>query len=61
MIQDPIVEEIHAIRAAIAKEFGYDLRKYVEYLQQEQKKHGARLVKLQPRRSRAARRQKKAG
>ncbi len=50
MARDPIVEEVRAIRAAIAKEHGYNLRKIVQTLQREQKAHGRRLVSLAPKR-----------
>ena len=50
MARDLIVEEVCAIRAAIAKEHGYNLRRIVQTLQREQKAHGRRLVPLAPKR-----------
>lgn len=32
------IKEIHAIRAAIAKKYGYDLKKYFEHLKEMEKK-----------------------
>lgn len=50
MVNDPIVEEIRAIREAIFAEHDYDLRKLGRALQERQKQHGDRLVTLPPRR-----------
>lgn len=44
MWQDPIVEEIHAVRAQIAQECGFDLQRIVARLQEKQLAHGDRLV-----------------
>ena len=48
---DPIVDEIHQIREEIAKEADYDLHKLVARLQESQKRHGDRVVKLPPQQS----------
>ena len=37
MWRDPIVEELHNIRAEHAAKFNYDLRALVKYYQQEQR------------------------
>ena len=50
MARDPIVEEVRAIRDAIAKEHGYDLKTYMRAMQQEAAKSGRKLVTLPPRR-----------
>jgi hypothetical protein len=36
MLKDPIVDEVHAIREAHAKRFGYDMRKIVDDLIKKQ-------------------------
>jgi hypothetical protein len=48
MEQDPIVEEIHAIRAQIAEECGFDLQKIVARLQEKQLAHKDRLIQKVP-------------
>jgi len=45
MWKDPIVEEIHAIRAQIADECNDDLQKIVARLRQKEQKHADRLVR----------------
>ncbi len=40
MYPDPIVEEIHEIRAKIAEQFGYDLKAIVRDMQARQEKSG---------------------
>jgi hypothetical protein len=50
MARDLIVDEVRSIRAAIAKEHGYSLRKIVQTLQRDQTIHGRRLVSLAPKR-----------
>jgi hypothetical protein len=54
MVDDPIVEEIRAIREAIFAEHDYDLRKLGRALQESQKQHGDKLVTLPPRRIKPA-------
>lgn len=44
MWKDPIVEEIHAIRADIDASFGGDMHKYVEYIRARERNHAERLV-----------------
>jgi hypothetical protein len=50
MARDRIVEDVRAIRDAIAKEQGYDVRAYMRALQQDQAKSGRKCVTLPPRR-----------
>lgn len=51
---DPIVDEIHAIRDAIAKASDNDLRKIAEAARSRQRASGRQAVTLPPRRARAA-------
>lgn len=50
MARDPIVEEVRAIRDAIAKEHGYDVKAYMRALQEDEAKSGRKIVTLPPRR-----------
>jgi hypothetical protein len=60
MAKDPIVEEVRAIRAAIAAEHGNDLDAIIRALKRKQGADGRRVVNLATKR--AARRQtRKAG
>lgn len=47
---DPIVEEIHQVRAQITSEHGNDLRMIARYLMDKQKEQGDKLVNFLPRR-----------
>src|SRR5258708_4811249 len=47
--KDPIIEEIHAVRDAIAREAGYDLDKMLEAARARQKASGRQAVRLSPR------------
>lgn len=47
---DPIVEEVRKIRQEHAAQFGYDLDKIVQSLQQEERQSGREVVTLPPRR-----------
>ena len=60
MLRDPIVEEVRAIREAIAKKHGYSVKAIVRALQREETKGGGRLVSLAPKRIRK-KQQRKAG
>jgi hypothetical protein len=46
---DPILEEIHAFREALAKESGYDAEKIAEAARKRQAKRGWKAVTLPPR------------
>ncbi len=46
---DPLIEEIHAIREALAKESGYDAEKIAEAARKRQAKGGWKAVTLPPR------------
>ena len=46
MDSDPIVDEIHKVRAKIFKKFNGDMRKYFQYLKEKEKEHQTRLVTL---------------
>lgn len=46
---DPIIEEIHAIREALAKESDYDAEKIAEAARKRQAKSGRKAVTLPPR------------
>ena len=37
--KDPIIEEIHNVRADIARQCDYDLKKIGEYITQQEKQH----------------------
>jgi hypothetical protein len=49
---DPIVEEIHAIREALSKASGDDIRKIAEAARERQARSGAQSVEPPPRRAR---------
>jgi len=61
MVHDPIVEEVRAIREAIAKEHGNDVTAIVLALQRRQAESGRKLVSFPPRRVAEKQRQRKAG
>ncbi len=61
MTRDPIVEEVRAIREAIAKEHGYDVRAIVRALQREEQESGRPLVSLPPKRLPRKPQKRKAG
>ncbi len=50
-LSDPIIEEIHAIREAIAKTSNDDLRKIAEAARSRQAASGRKVVNLPPRRA----------
>ena len=52
MPTDPIVEEIHAIREALSKASGDDIRKIAEAAKTRQAQSGAKAVELPPRKVR---------
>jgi hypothetical protein len=47
--KDPIIEEIHAVRDALAREADYDLDKMLEAARARQKASGRQAVRLPPR------------
>ena len=61
MLRDPIVEEVRAIREALAKEHGNDVSAIVAALQRRRAKSGRKLVSLPPRRVGEKQRERKAG
>jgi len=48
--KDPIVEQIHAIREAIAKASGHDVESIAEAARARQAKSGRKVVRLPPKR-----------
>lgn len=60
MVQDPILEEIHAIREAFAKEHGYNVKAMVRALQREQTENGRQVVSLKPKKLPKKQRARKA-
>ncbi|MBK9266390.1 MAG: hypothetical protein IPM54_42215 [Polyangiaceae bacterium] len=52
--KDPIVEEVHAVRDAIAKEAGYDLDQIIEAAKDRQAKSGRPVVRLPPKKTESA-------
>ncbi|HEX2573071.1 MAG TPA: hypothetical protein VH877_26220 [Polyangia bacterium] len=49
MGRDPIVDEVRAIREALAEECGYDVREIVRILKKEESESGQPVVSLPPR------------
>lgn len=47
--KDPIIEEIHAVREALALEAGYDIEKMLDAARARQAASGLRAVRLPPR------------
>jgi hypothetical protein len=60
MSQDPIVEEVRAIRDAFAKRHNYDIDAIVQALRQASVAEGRQLVSLPPKRIEEADMQQKA-
>jgi len=50
MIEDPIVDEIHRYRKEHAAEYGNDLKKIVEALQEFERTSGREYVNFEPKR-----------
>ena len=50
MWNDPIVEEVHAIRARLAEAHGSDLHRIAEHFRVAQQRYAARIVSYPPRR-----------
>ena len=55
MEPDPIIEEIHAIREALSRASGDDIRKIAEAAKARQVESGRKAVRLPPRKAKAAR------
>jgi len=55
MKPDPIIEEIHAIREALSRVSGHDIRKIAEAAKARQAESGRTAVRLPPRKAKAAR------
>ena len=53
MWKDPIVEEIHKVRAQIAKECNYDIKQIIAHLKRKEKEHQERVVEKKPARAEA--------
>ena len=51
MWKDPIVEEIHKVRAQIAKECNYDIKQIIARLKQKEEEHQERVVEKKPSRA----------
>ncbi len=49
--KDPIVEEVHAVREAIAREAGYDLDRIIEAARARQAASGRPVVRLSPKKT----------
>jgi hypothetical protein len=52
---DPIVDEVRAIRDAIAKEFDYDIEKLAQAIKAREAQSGRKVVRLPPRKVTIAR------
>ena len=50
MNQDPIIDEIHAIRRQIAAEHGNNMQRIGAYFMERQKRHADKLTAFAPRR-----------
>ncbi len=46
---DPIVDDVRAIRDAIAKEFDYDIEKLADAIKARESQSGRKVVRLPPR------------
>ena len=55
MEPDPIIEEIHAIREALSRESGDDIRRIAEAAKARQAESGRKTVRLPPRKAKATR------
>jgi hypothetical protein len=43
-MEDPVVAEVRRVREQIMARFGYDLRRYTEYLREQEQRHPERVV-----------------
>jgi len=55
MASDPIVDEIHAVRTALSRASGDDIRKIAEAAKARQTASGKKAVRLAPRKAKAVR------
>jgi hypothetical protein len=55
MAGDPIIEEIHAVREALSRASGHDIRKIAEAAKARQAASGRKTVRVPPRKVKAAR------
>ena len=46
--EDPIVNEIRAVRRELSEQFGDDVNALCDFLAQEEQRHASRLVNRQP-------------
>lgn len=61
MLEDPIIEELHKIRAEIAAESNYDMHAIVVALRRRQQAENRTVVILPPKRVAASKRAKSSG
>jgi hypothetical protein len=54
MNPDPILEEVHRAKEAVAAKYGFDVQKMVEDMMKRQGEDGREVVKLPPRKIEAA-------
>ncbi len=47
--ENPILDEIHAVRETIAREHDYDVGRIVRWVQENEKRHNRVVVNLPPR------------
>ena len=55
MESDPIVDEIHAVREALSRAAGHDIRKIADAAKARQAESGKKSVRLPPRKAKAVR------
>ena len=54
MNPDPILEEVHRAKEAVAAKYGFDIHKMVEDMMKRQGEDGRKVVSLPPRKVEAA-------
>lgn len=55
MWRDPIVEEVRRVRQRFAARFGYDIHKMAEFLREEERHSGRKVVSFETKRRRKRR------
>lgn len=55
MASDPILDEIHAVREALSRAAGHDIRKIADAAKARQAESGKKSVRLPPRKAKAVR------